>query len=305
MTFLGLDLGKKIHKLEEGNSEEAINLAKATSDKAADVIKELSGKGTASKTKLVDNLIMFTNASGGAGASTIAHNVAYTATKKGIKTILIDLNIMCPVQHTYLGVKQEVTEKDDLVSYLLGKASLSDCIDKTHAVNLLYANNRTLADLINCNSKASIANFEAMIDKLRQFYDLVIMDCPMRIDSMLENVAIYNADTIYTVWDEGIGSMINTEKLRRNMALSGIDSFVKMKIVLNKRTSIHFSNYPLSKLNLELIEVLPFDIDIIDNSLKGRIFCENGSSNSDNALIFASKIESLTDKVLKISGYVE
>lgn len=296
--------GKKIHQLENRSGEEAINLAKATSDKAADIIKELSGKETSKGRKLVDNLIVFTNASGGTGASTIAHNVAYTATTKGIKTILIDLNIMCPVQHMYLGVKQEL-EKADLVSYLLGKNSLSDSIDTTHAVNLLYANNRTLQDQINCNSKIVVENFTVMLTKLRQFYDLVIVDCPMKIEEMLENVMLYTCDTIYMVWDESIGSIANTEKLRRNMALSGIDSFVKMKIILNKRTSIHFTEYPITKLNLELVEVLPFDIDILDNSLKGRIFCEKGSSASKNAITFAEKIESLTNKVLKIGGYVE
>ena len=295
---------KKIRQLENSNGEEAINLAKATSDKAADVIKELSGKGASKGRKLVDNLIVFTSPCGGTGASTIAHNVAYTATTKGIKTILVDLNIMCPVQHIYLGTKQEL-EKSDLVSYLLGKNSLSDSIDTSHVVNLLYANNRTLPDEINCNSKIVIENFNAMLTKLRQFYDLVIVDCPMRVDEMLQNVMLYSCDTIYMVWDEGISSIVNTEKIRRNMALSGIDSFVKMKIILNKRTSIHFTEYPITKLNLELIEVLPFDIDIIDNSLKGRIFCEKGSSASKNAIIFAQKIESLTTKILKIGGYVE
>ena len=89
------------------------------------------------------------------------------------------------------------------------------------------------------------------------------------------------------------------------MALSGIDSFTKMRVVLNKRTSIHFSDYPIKKLNLELVEVLPFDIDIIDNSLRGRIFCDKGSTSSKNATEFATNIVSLTDKMLKIGGYVE
>lgn len=296
-------LNKKIRQLENSSGEESINLAKATSDKAADIIKELSGKSTSKGRKLVDNLIVFTNPCGGTGASTIAHNVAYSSASRGIKTILVDLNILCPVQHIYLGAKQEL-DKPDLVSYLLGKNSLSDSIDTTHIVNLLYANNKTLNDRINCNSKMVIENFNTMLSKLRQFYDLVIVDCPMRIEEMLENVMLYTCDTVYMVWDEGISSIVNTEKLRRNMALSGIDSFVKMKVILNKRTSIHYTDYPIEKLNLELIETLPFDIDIIDNSLKGKIFCEKGSTSSKNAIIFAEKIEKLTTKILKIGGYV-
>lgn len=297
-------LGKKIRELEEGNGEEVQSFTEAVSDTTANVLKGLSGKGTNKKRKLIDNIILFTNASGGTGASTIASNVAYTAYQNKLKTILIDLNIMCPVQHAYLGIKQAM-EKADLVSFLLGKNSLSDSIDTSKAVNLIYSNNRTLSDEINCNDKVAIENFKTMLSKLRQFYDLVIIDCPMRIDSMLQNTALYMADTIYMVWDEGISSIINTEKLRRNMALSGIDSFVKMKVILNKRTSVHFTDYPITKLNLELLEILPFDTDIIDNSLKGKVFCENGSSASRNAIIFAEKIQELTAKILENGGYVE
>lgn len=294
---------KKIRQLEKAQDEEQVNIAKATSDKAVDVIKELSGKNQASSKKVVDNVIVFTNAAGGSGASTIASNVAYTASKMGLKVLLIDLNIMCPVQHTYLNIKQEMN-KPDLVSFLLGKNALSDSIDNTNEINIIFSNNRTLMDEINCNSKIAVENLNELLGKARQYYDLVIVDCPMRVDCTLQNVMLYSCDSIYIVWDEGIGSIINTEKLRRNMALSGIDSFTKMRVILNKRTSIHFSDYPLKKLNLELVEVLPFDVDIIDNSLRGKIFCEKGSSSSKNAIEFAHKIGDLTDKVLKIGGYV-
>lgn len=295
---------KKAKQLEKTADENNVNLAKATSDKAVDVIKELSGKSSASKRKMVDNVIVFTNASGGTGASTLVTNVAYTALQKGFRVLIIDLNIMCPVQHTYLDIRQDV-DKPDLVTYLLGKNNLSESIDTSKNINLIFANNRTLTDEINCNTRMAIENFNNMIHKVRQYYDLVLVDCPMRIDCMIQNTMLYICDAIYTVWDEGISSIINTEKVRRNMALSGIDSFTKMRVILNKRTAVHFSEYPLKKLNLELVEVLPFDMDIIDNSLRGRIFCEDGTTSSKNAIEFAHKIEDLTDKVLKIGGYIE
>lgn len=293
---------QKIKQLED--NEEGMNLAKETSDKAIEVIKELSGNSLDSGAKLADDLIVFSNASGGTGTSTILSNVAYTATQKGLKTIVIDLNILCPVQHTFLNISQEL-QKDDLVSYLLGKSTIADSIDSTNDINILFANNRTLMDQINCNEKLAIDNLNILIQRCRQFYDIILVDCPMRVDNLLENTMLYQADAIYIVWDEGAPSIINTEKLRRNMAATGIDSFTKMRVILNKRTSLHYSDYPLKKLNLELIEVLPFDIDIIDNSQRGRIFCEKGSSNSKNALEFAAKIDTLTEKIMHIGGYVD
>lgn len=296
---------KKAKQMERAVAgDKQVNLAKSTSDKAVDVIKELSGKSSKTKSRLIDNVIVFTNASGGTGASTLASNVAFTVLQKGLKVILIDLNIMCPIQHTYLGIRQTI-DKPDLVSYLLGKNQLSESIDTSRNINLLFANNRTINDEINCNTRIATENFNTMIKTLRQYYDLVIVDCPMRIDCMMQNTMMYLCDSIYVVWDEGIGSIVNTEKLRRNMALSGIDSFTKMRVVLNKRTSVHFSEYPLKKLNLELVETLPFDVDIIDNSLRGRIFCEDGTSTSKNAIEFARKVDSLTSTILKIGGYVE
>lgn len=295
---------RAVREMEKKQGDEQVNLAKATSDKAVDVIKELSGKSSASKRKVIDNLIVFTNAAGGAGATTLLNNVAYAMSEKGLKVLIIDLNIACPVQHTYLNIRHEL-DKPDLVSYLLGKNSLSDSIVSTGAINLIFANNRSLSDEINCNDRIALENFNQMLQKSRQYYDIVLVDCPMRVDSMLQNTMLYACDFIYMVWDEGISSIINTEKLRRNMALSGIDSFTKMKVILNKRTSIHFSDYPIKKLNLELIEVLPFNIDIIESSLRGQIFCEKASTNSKTAVEFARKISLLSDKILKIGGYVE
>lgn len=295
-------LDKKLRQLEEGEVGE--NIVAVASDKTSELIRALSGRGTSTGKKLVDNLVLVTNASGGTGTSTIISNVAYCATKKGIKTCVVDLNILCPMQPILFGVDRE-NAKNDLTSFLLGKSELNESIDISKPVNLMYANDRLLLDKLYCNEKTSIENLNIMFNKLRQFYDLVLIDCPMNIDSMVENVALYSCDTMYVVWDESLASMLNTERLRRSLALSGIDSFIKMKVILNKRTSVHYSKYPTEKMNLELVETLPFDIDIIDSQLKGQIFCEKGVSNKPNALEFARRIDILTDKILKNGGYVE
>lgn len=297
---------RKLKDLENMEVDgDRVNMFKSASDKAADIVRELSGVNDKRSKKIIDNVILFTNAAGGAGASTIASNVAFMASKQHLNVLVIDLNVMMPIQHTYLGIAQEL-KKDDLISFLCGDAKLSDCIDTSNKdINLLYANNRTLSDDINSTTKIEIENFKTLLTNVKKFYDLVIIDCPMRIDNLLCNTAMYEADAIYTVWEEGAGSIINTEKIRRNMALSGVDSFTKMRIILNKRTSIHFSDYSIKKLNLELVEVLPFDIDVIDNSLRGKIFCDKGVATSKNAVEFINKIERLTDKILKIGGYVK
>ena len=88
------------------------------------------------------------------------------------------------------------------------------------------------------------------------------------------------------------------------MSLSGIDAYTKVRAVLNKRTNIRYTNYPFQKLNIELIEIVPFTTDVIESSLRAEIFCDKGMSSSKNSEEFVRRIDSLTNKILRIGGYV-
>lgn len=276
-----------------------------TSEKANDLLKQLSGGKVQYRKRVIDNIIVVSSASGGAGASTIVANLAYTAaTEHSMRVLVIDLNLLLPTQHMYFGIKQTIS-KPDLVGYLLGKNTLGDAIEQGSCASVLFANNRGLMDYINCESDPSVANFEKAIEGLRTLYDLIIIDSPMKVENTICNYAFYLSDQIYFVWDEGIGSIANTEKIRRNMASSGIDAYTKTKVILNKRTGIHYSDYPLKKLNLELVQVIPFEQAVILSSLSSEIFCDKGASRSPNAAYFCGEIQQLTTKVLQIGGLAE
>lgn len=295
----------KTAKDKFGEIENTENFSQSAQIKAVDIIKELSGSATEQTKKIPDNVIVFTSTSG-AGASTLAANVAYAASndpKLKLRVVLIDLNIMFPAQNIYFETKQEL-DLPDLVTYLLGKSTLGDSIVNKGNISLMFADNKEIMDSINCESDIAIDNFTDMINKLRSLYDLVIIDCPMKIDHTLCNTAFYLCDQIYLVWDEGLSSIANAEKIRRNMAVTGIDSYTKMHIILNKRTNVKYTDFPFKKLNVNLAGILPFDPAIIDSSLKSQIFIEKGASKSENANVFASKIYELTNTIVRNGGLV-
>ena len=287
----------------DNNDDRKANLSNITSGKAGEVIKKLSGKGSGFTKKLPDNIVTFSGAAGGTGVSTIVANMAYTASKKGLKVLVIDLNLLLPAQNLYFGIKQEL-EKEDLVGYLLGKNNLGAAISQSQYASVTFANNRGLMDYINCETDQAIHNFKAAIDGLRSLFDLIIIDCPMNIENSICNHAFYLADHIYLVWDEGISCIANTERIRRNMAATGIDAYTKMKVILNKRTSIQYSKYPFEKLNVELVGMLPFEQDIIQSSLYSEIFCEKASSGKNSAY-FCGAMDQLTLTIMKNGGYIE
>lgn len=286
------------------NLENQENIGKMTSEAAVSLIKRLSGSEIKRTKRVQDNIVVISSASGGAGSSTLVSNIAFTAKKKGFNVLVIDLNILYPVQHIHFGLKPEI-EKSDLVSYLYGKTTLGESIDTTTNIGVLHSNNRGLLDLLTCEEDFSVSNFQLALDKCRQLFDLVLIDAPLAIENTLVNTAFYACDQIYLVWDEGIGSISNTDKIRRNMAGIGIDAYTKLRVVLNKRTNIPYSKYPFQKLNIEVAEIIPFDTAIIESGLKAEIFCDKGATTSKNANTFYERLESLTDKIIQNGGCIK
>lgn len=286
----------------ENQEKESVNINQIIGDTASKLIKDFSGKENKSKIKVIDNMIAFIGAAGGTGTSTLVANLAYALSKRNLTVLVVDLNIMYPIQHCLLGFKQEI-EKKDLVTFLLGKNQLGESIETRDNISIMYPNNRYLVDQINCDTSACSKTLLSAVADVRHLFDVIMFDCPRQLEFDVVNSILYNCDTIYSVWDEGISCVSNIDRMRKNMQVSGIETYSKMKVVFNKKTNIHYTKYIFEKLGLETIETLPFDTAIIESGLRGEVFCEKGASLSKNAAAFSKSVESLADKVLQIGGY--
>lgn len=286
---------------DESSQNEQVTVGKMTYKAAKTILGDLSGGEAVQKRKLIDNVLLFTNASGGTGVTTIVQNVAQICKSKGLRVLVIDIHILYPMQDSIFGVEAMMT-RPDLTGYLLGKNDLKKAIINNGNFSILFSNNRTLMDSINCEDDQAIANFNNMIDTLRKMYDVILIDCPSDIDHTLINTAIYTCDHVYMVWDEGLPSILNTEKVRRALAYTGVDQYTKTSVILNKRTDVTYSNFPFKRLNIELDQILPFDPAVVECSLKNQIFVEKAAQKSENANIFYTQLFELTDKILERGG---
>lgn len=269
------------------------------------ILKELGGYGIKESKLMVDNIIVFTNCSGGTGASTVASNIAYVLGSQqfGMSVLMIDLNIVCPIQHIYFD-KEDPSKKTeyDLVDYLTGQCQMGEATITSGNVSIMYSVNRSIADSINCEESMALDNFKLLLEKSRDLYDIVIIDCPMQVANGLCNIAMYTADKLYTVWDEGISSVLNTDRIMRQLGFTGIDSFAKMIVIMNKKTSVKYSKFPFEKLKLPLIETLPFSTDVVYSSLDASVYCESGKARNKNGGEFERGIMALARKIVLIGG---
>ena len=288
----------------ENNVEKQVTNMSDMLNKASDkIIKEFAGKHYSQKVKVIDNVLAFIGAAGGTGTSTIVANLAHTLSEKGMTVLVIDLNIMYPIQHAFFGLKQEV-DKKDLVSFMLGKNDIGASIENLSTISVLKANNRYLTDYITCDTKQCSDNLVESIARIKHLFDVILIDCPRTIESDIVNSVLYSSDAIYTVWDEGIACISNLERMRKNMQVSGVDSS-KIRVIMNKKTNLYYTKYVFEQLGLEVVETLPFDVAVIESSLRAEIFCHKGASMSKNAAAFIQKMDSLSDKVLEIGGYTK
>lgn len=288
---------------DEVRGKQIINLSDITRDSVRSLGKELSGVNSDGNKKLIlDHVFSFVGLSGGVGTSTIIANVASELTKMGRSVIIIDLNIMYPIQHSFFKLKQELETKD-LCSFLGGEATLGECIKYPAGrdLGILIANNRGIVEHIDADSKDGSNALTECLERLSSLFDFVLIDCSNRLENELINTALYKSDRIMAILDENLEGLSNYNRLCSAMGACGID-YMRVKTILNKRTSIQYNRSILKDFNIDLIQVLPFELGIIESGLKGEIYCRKGASTSKTASAFVQGIKNIARSMERLSG---
>ncbi|MBR1455278.1 MAG: AAA family ATPase, partial [Lachnospiraceae bacterium] len=278
------------------------NLADRINSTEDELIKKLSGKGSESGVKLIDNVISFVSLAGGCGASFLVSNLAYIMTTKyNLQVLVIDMNIAYPIQYTYFN-GEIAREKADLVSFLLGRNEIGESIVTKKNTSILYSSERYLMDLINCDSEKTSQNLSSLIDNIKYLFDVILIDCPNSLEHDVVNMAMFKSDSIYTVWNESLSCIANANRFRSNLNTTGIDSS-KLRAILNKRTSIQYASSVFDDLGYELVSIIPFDKSVIECDLMAQIYMQKCDSFSKNAGEIVSRLEELALNVLTTGGY--
>ena len=265
-------------------------------------LKTLSGQNIGRTENIPDNLIAFMSVAGGAGATTTVVNLASTFRKLGKTVLVVDFNILNPAILHYIPYVVK-DEKSDLVGYLMGDYELGDAICNGD-IALLTARARTLDVFVRVDTGAVAKVVEDTLHNLRTLFDVVLIDIPTNfVASEIVSTALNTCDRLYLVWNETIDCIANTEALRMNMAVSGIEYESKMRsIILNQRTNVFYSAMPIEKLNLKIDCVLPFELGIRESCLRQEIFVVKGLAHSGYAKAYCSELLGLANKILEECG---
>lgn len=177
--------------------------------------------------------IAIANQKGGVGKSTTAINLSACLAEAGQRVLTIDMD---PQGNTTSGLGIDKDEQEVTVyELLIGECDLDDCLLKTDFDNLsIIPSDVNLAgaeiELIGLDNKEYI--LKEQIDKIRDNYDYIIIDCPPSL-SMLTINAMTTANTVLVPIQceyyalEGLSQLMHTidlvqQRLNPDLEIEGI-----------------------------------------------------------------------------------
>lgn len=224
-----------------------------------DFIKTLSELYTAPGTGPLGRMIAIVGAKGGVGASTIAHNIAWAASRNlDMSTIIVDLDLGFGTagldfnQDPPQSISDAVFSPDRLDANMLDRL-LSKCTDKLS----ILAAPATLDRLYDFSETA----FDGLIDLLRSSTPLVILDVPHVWTAWTRRLLV-GADEVVIVATPDLASLRNSKNLIDTLrAARPNDS--PPKLVMNmtgvtKRPEISVADFSKA-LETDPTGVIPFD----------------------------------------------
>lgn len=206
-------------------------------------------------------IIAVANQKGGVGKSTTAINLSACLAEMGQKVLTVDID---PQGNTTSGLGIDKMGVDaTLYELLLDECDLSDCIIENVIENLsLIPSNVNLSgaeiELIGIDNKEFL--LKNQIDKIKEQFDFVIMDCPPSLSVLTIN-AMTTADSILVPIQceyyalEGLTQLIHTielvqERLNPDLEIEGVvftmydaRTNLSLQVVENVKSNLQQSIY--------------------------------------------------------------
>jgi cellulose biosynthesis protein BcsQ len=140
--------------------------------------------------------LAFYSNKGGVGKTAAAVNISYLAAQSGTKTLIWDLDPQSSTTY-YFRVKPKL--KQGIKGFIQGEKQVYQRIKGTDYENLdLLPADFSLRklDIYFNKMKRSTRGLKRILDTLKRDYDLIILDCPVTITLLAENI-INASDTIF------------------------------------------------------------------------------------------------------------
>ncbi len=159
--------------------------------------------------------LLVTSAAPGEGKSVVSSNLGITFANAETRTVIVDCDLRRPMQQNFYNIKKS----PGLVDYFLGQVSYETIIRETNVKNLSIITAGQTPP--NPSEIISSPRMKALIDKLKEEFDLVVIDSPpimsvtdSEILARLVDMSalVVSANETKVEWMEEAADLLNTEQ---------------------------------------------------------------------------------------------
>jgi len=245
-----------------------------------DFIRTIASLYTSSGSEPLGKIIAVTGVKGGVGASTIAHNIAWSMARDlDQQTVIVDMDLPFGTagldfnQDPPQGIAEAVFAPDRVDANLVDRL-LSKCSDKLS----ILAAPATLDRVYDFNDTA----FDALLDILRASTPYVVLDIPHLWTAWAKRL-ISGADEIVLVATPDLANLRNTKSVLDTIRGARLHD-AKPRLVLNtvgvpKRPEITVPDFTKA-VDLDPVAVMPFDPKLFGTAANnGQMIAEVDAAN--------------------------
>jgi septum site-determining protein MinD len=233
-------------------------------------------------------VIAITSGKGGVGKTTFSANLGVGLSRRGKKTVLVDMDMGLRNVDVMLGMETAVV--NHLGDYFEGGLDWEDCLttdERYPGLSVLAAAQNLDPSLITEES------FSYLIGELKEAFDIVVIDAPAGIGSYFR-LAISQADEGIVVVHTAVPSVRDADKVLHILEESGIGRrFIlvnELRFSLMKNKAIMTPQDISEILGAELVGVIPYDIEAI-------LACNDGRALTGTASPAGKALERIADRV--------
>ncbi len=216
----------------------------------------------------MSQIIVVTSGKGGVGKTVFSANIGLGIAKLGHKVVLLDADIGLRNLDIALGLENRVVY--DLVDVLNKECSLDTALlREKHSENLFLLPASQMRD----RESVSVEQLQGLCENLAEEFEYVIIDCPTGIDNGFKN-SVRCADRAIILTAPDASSMRDADRVVGLLENYGVTDYAlvinRIYPELAKNGELPGVDNIISKLNIDLLGVVPEDTDVIISSNKGE-----------------------------------
>lgn len=234
-------------------------------------------------------VILVSSGKGGTGKTMFSVNLGATLARHGSRVMLLDMDMGLRNMDIYLGMENKVIY--NIMDVVSGICRIKKAMLKVDGFNTLYF---MAASPRRDDRDMTPLHMEVLCNKLRKYFDYIIVDCPAGIGDAFD-VARASADKTVIVTEPEVASLRDADTTERYLREQGMQNIYivvnKVKVELMQAGLVPALSDILEMFKSPVAGLIQYDENIHISTNKGiPIVCKNGTYIERNFMDIAARI---------------